>query len=175
MSMGSVWNIEREKCNERDKEIVVEQYKLYVEMADKISERRTHANNFFVTLNSSLITVYGIATARESIIQGGPWLWLVPIAGIAICLLWREIVRSYRDINSAKFKVIHEIEECLPLALYKHEWDIAKHGDGTKYRPTSHIEVLVPWVFGALYLIIAIVQFLPVVCVIASKLKGLGT
>jgi hypothetical protein len=172
MSGKSVWNIESKDCVEREKEIALEQYKLYVEMADKISERRTHANNFFVTLNSSLITVYGIATAKDSIIQGGPWLWLVPIAGIAICLLWSEIIRSYRDINTAKFKVMHEVEERLPLALYKYEWEVAKHGDGSKYRPTSHIEMWVPWVFGALYLIIGIAQLLPALCWLTEKLKG---
>ena len=172
--MESVWTIEKDKCGDRETQLALDQYKLYVEMADKISERRTHANSFFVTMNSSLITVYGIATAKESIIQGGPWSWLVPVVGIAVCLLWREIVRSYRDINSAKFKVIHEIEERLPLALYKREWDIANQGDGTKYRPTSHIEMWVPRVFGALYLIIAAAQAMPAICTIASKLKGCG-
>lgn len=161
MNTESVWTIEKERCIEREKEIAVEQYKLYVEMADKISERRTHANNFFVTINSSLITVYGIATTKEAIIQGGAWLWLVPIAGITICLLWHEIVRSYRNINSVKFKIIHQIEDCLPLALYRYEWEVAKQGDGTKYRPISHIEMWIPWVFGVLYVLIPLTQFLP--------------
>jgi len=164
----SAWNIERDKCIEREKDIAVEQYKLYVEMADKISERRTNSNNFFVTLNSSLIAVYGISVTENSIIQGGSWMWLAPIAGIAICLLWKSVIKSFRDINSAKFKVIHEVEECLPLCLYKREWEVAKQGDGTKYQPTSHIEMRIPWVFITIYGIMLITQCCPVL----SKIKG---
>ncbi|AMW35721.1 hypothetical protein AY555_10085 (plasmid) [Haematospirillum jordaniae] len=152
--MIGVWNRESKDCIEREKEIATEQYKLYVEMADKISDRRVHANKFYVALNSSLIAFYGFATAKNSIVQNDSWLYLVLIAGILICFLWIETVKSYKNINTVKFKVIHEIEEHLPLALYKYEWELAKQGDGSKYRPTSHIEMIVPWVFGFLYVII---------------------
>ena len=37
------------------KDHVLEQYKLYVEMADRISARRSTANTFFLTLNTLLV------------------------------------------------------------------------------------------------------------------------
>lgn len=162
--MIGVWNRESKDCIEREKEIATEQYKLYVEMADKISDRRIHANKFYAALNSSLIAFYGFATANNSIVQNDSWLYLVLIAGFLICLLWLENVKSYKDINTVKFKVIHEIEEHLPLALYKYELDLAKQGDGSKYRPTSNIEMLVPKVFGFLYGIIAACKILFLFC-----------
>ena len=44
--------------NEKDygndyKEHLFEQYKLYVESVEKTSDRRQHANNYFITINQS--------------------------------------------------------------------------------------------------------------------------
>jgi hypothetical protein len=38
---------------------LLEQYALYVEMADRISSRRGLANTFFLTLNSAILTLVG--------------------------------------------------------------------------------------------------------------------
>ena len=43
-----------------------EQYKIYLEMADRISSRRQSANSFFVTINTLLITLAGYAKAATS-------------------------------------------------------------------------------------------------------------
>src|SRR5256885_4461010 len=44
--------------------IFLEQYKLYVEMADRISSRRLTANSFFLTINSAIIALGGYAALR---------------------------------------------------------------------------------------------------------------
>ncbi len=36
---------------------------------------------------------------------------IVSLAGILLCYAWYRLVRSYKDINSGKFKVVHEIEK----------------------------------------------------------------
>jgi hypothetical protein len=74
--------------------------------------------------------------------------WLVPCAGLVICYLWYRLIRNYRDLNSAKFKVIHELEKRMPSRPYDAEWEAL--GRGTKpglYLPFSHLEMIVPWVF----------------------------
>jgi hypothetical protein len=157
--MVSLWNIEKEKCVEREKDIALEQYIFYSETADKISDRRTNSNNFFVTLNSTLVTIIGLAIGtNQTVINVKPLLLIVPLVGLLISLLWRIVIQSYRDINTAKFAVLHEIEDRLPLRLYSYEWHVAKHGDGTKYRPTSHIEMWIPVLFSCLYVAIFVVQ-----------------
>ena len=156
--MTTLWNVEKDKCVEREKDIALEQYIFYSQTADKISDRRTQSNIFFVTLNSTLITIIGIAGGKDTIIKSGPMLFVVPLVGVLVCFLWWVIVKSYRDINSAKFKVLHEIEDRLPLKLYSYEWHIVKQGDGTKYRPTSHIEMWIPWIFGCMYIFILLIQ-----------------
>ena len=45
-----------------DKNIFFEQYKLYVGTAEKVSEKRQTANNYFLSLNSFLLVLSGYLT-----------------------------------------------------------------------------------------------------------------
>ncbi len=130
-----------------------EQYKLYVESAEKISERRVSANNYLLTVNAFLVTLYGLLAASPYM---GGWEVLVPFAGVLISLTWRRIITSYRDLNTVKFKVIHELERDMPAALYDYEWHKAEEGRSKAYRPLTHLERWVPVVFMALYVVLAV-------------------
>ncbi len=39
---------------------LLDQYKIYIEMMDRISQRRMSANKFFITTNSLIVTTYSI-------------------------------------------------------------------------------------------------------------------
>ncbi len=80
---------------------------------------------------------------------------LIPLASCLLCYLWYRIIRSYRDLNSAKFKVIHAIEEYLPLRPYDAEWESVERGKNPKlYLPFTHVEGIVPWLFMGFYAIL---------------------
>ena len=55
--MASVNDIREVLWNEEfaDPAQLLEQYKLYVEMADRISQRRGAANTFFLTFNTAVV------------------------------------------------------------------------------------------------------------------------
>ena len=96
---------------DRFRDHLLEQYKLYVESAQKVSEKRISASNYLLTVSSSsLLTLFGIVVTQMT----GTWLIIIPIAGLLVSLAWYSMVRSYKDLNSAKFKVIHELEETSP-------------------------------------------------------------
>jgi hypothetical protein len=77
---------------------------------------------------------------------------LPSIAGITMGYLWYRIIRSYKGLNSGKFKVVHAIEQRLPLALYDTEWEMLGQGTNRSlYWPFTHIELLVPWIFIIIY------------------------
>lgn len=130
----------------------LEIYKLYLEMADRISERREKANSFFLTINAALVAVlaknpFSANPQKVEAIEA-----LTPIAACLLCYLWYRIIRSYRDLNSAKFRVVHEIERQLPLRPYDAEWEsVGRGNDSNLYLPFTHIEILVPWLFMALH------------------------
>jgi hypothetical protein len=132
---------------------LLEQYKLYVEMTDRVSQRRLTTNSYFLSINTGLLAFVGYITTKET----SSYLWLIGLSGIVLSVLWFYIVTSYRDLNTAKFKIIHEIERRLPLSLYAAEWNAMGRGKVPRlYRPLSHIERVVPWIFVVLHIYVVI-------------------
>jgi len=134
-----------------------EQYKLYVASAEKISERRVSANNYLLTVNAFLVALYGSLAASQ---YGSYWTILVPIAGVLVSLTWYRIITSYRNLNSVKFKIIHELEQRMPAALYDYEWQKAEEGRGKAYHPLSHLERWVPIIFIVIYVLLGVIGVL---------------
>ena len=133
----------------------LEQYKLYVESADRISQRRVSANNYLLTVNSFLVTLYGLA-ASFGPLQAQGWLYVLPVAGVLVSLTWALLIKSYKDLNTAKYKVIHELEEHLPVAVFDREWVLAERGRGKAYKPLTHVERWIPIIFLVLYVVLGI-------------------
>lgn len=132
-----------------------EQYKIYLESAEKNSDRRHSANNHFITINAALVSVLG-AIYNIKFFEND-FLFKISIAflGILICFIFGYLIRSYKQLNSGKFEIIHKIEANLPIAMHKYEWDFLGEGKNyKKYYPFSHIEILIPWVFGCIYFIL---------------------
>jgi hypothetical protein len=93
----------------------LEQYKLYLGLVDSISERRHKANSFFLSINTGICALLGYFFPKDTAPELRSLFWLIPVAGIFLSYFWYRLVRSYRDLNSAKFRIIHLIEERLPL------------------------------------------------------------
>ena len=141
--------------DEKLRAILLEQYKLYVEMADRISSRRQNANTFALTVNSALIALVGYVQTQDSSVLKEGFFWLVAVAGLVLNFVWYRMVRSYRDLNTAKYLVIHEIEKRLVISPYDAEWEAVGRGKDSKlYLPFTHIEMWVPWVFFVMHAIV---------------------
>ncbi|MCL2363129.1 MAG: hypothetical protein FWC71_00525 [Defluviitaleaceae bacterium] len=145
------------QCDNMDYEkMLFEQYKLYVELGDRISQRRAVANGFYVTANATLLTV--ASWFQEDF---GSHIHLVSFIGIILALSWFFSIRSYGQLNTGKFMLIHEIESRLPLNLFSHEWTLLGAGKSfKKYWPLSHVEKIVPWLFIILYIALSVFTFI---------------
>ena len=132
----------------------LEIYKFYVSGADNISARRHTANSFFLTINTALLAFLGYT--KPLLAQpAGRLVLIVTLSGILLCYFWYRLIKSYKGLNSGKFKVIHLIEQNLPLSPYDAEWEAVGRGkDRKKYLPFTHVEVYIPWIFLAVYIII---------------------
>ncbi|EDN69895.1 small integral membrane protein [Beggiatoa sp. PS] len=139
----------------------LEIYKLYVEMADRISLRRHNANSFFLTINSAIIAVLGYvqfgvylgAKLGVDQTQTNDFYWIISVLGMVLCFAWYRLIKSYQQLNTAKFKVIHHIEQRLPIAPYNAEWEAVGRGEHSElYKPFTHIETKIPWIFFILNL-----------------------
>lgn len=93
-----------------------ELYNLAVEMADRTSARRLTANTFFVTLNTGLAALLGAHAFQ----------WYVAVAGVVLAVAWWALLKSYRDLNGAKYTVINAMEARLPVRIFSDEWSTLK-------------------------------------------------
>ena len=158
-------NFDKDSYGERYAEHVLEIYKLYVEMADRISMRRQAANSFFLTINSAIVALVGyVNTIAKSDKSASLFYILVAVAGMVLSYLWYRLVLSYKQLNSGKFKVIHKIEAMLPIRPYDTEWDALGRGkDPNLYKPFTHIEIMVPWVFFFLHAVVFLVSIYTII------------
>jgi hypothetical protein len=160
---GNVGVLDYSPDRDKYQAAVLEQYKLYVEMADRISGRRALANTFFLTLNSAIFTVIGIFWKDQP--HASPWLLAFPLVVlIGQTLAWFWLVRSYRQLNGAKYAVVGALEERLPASPYwRAEWKALGEGqDKAKYWPLTHLEQWIPILFATAYLaafIIAVIGY----------------
>ena len=160
---SKVFSESKAKYGEKYDEHLLQQYLLYVQMADKISERRSLGNTFFLTANTAILSALGIITATYPFptISGGFLAFVASLSPALLCYAWFRIVKSYQQLNTGKFAVIHEIEKKLPLALFKAEWEALGRGeDSTKYTPLTDVEKWVPVIFIVLYGAIAFAALL---------------
>jgi hypothetical protein len=153
-----LWTVDAEQFYGDDptdyQSALLEQYKIYVEMADRISQRRGLTNTFFLTLNTAIFTAIGVFWEHKP--SGDVWWLLLPLTVLlAQCGAWYSLLRSYRLLNAAKYDVIGVMEERLPASpYYRAEWTALGEGkDWRKYWPLSYIERLIPILFGVLYIL----------------------
>lgn len=131
---------------------LLEQYKLYAELANEISKRRDQTNNFYISLSSALIALFSLIVVKLGSDYTN-FIVLLPLLGLLICFTWYIHIKSYKQLNSAKFKVINKLEKQLPYAGFTEEWDILQKNN---YRQLTEIESYTPIIIGCVYLILLI-------------------
>ena len=135
-----------EEFNEKQ---LFEQYKLYVEMADHVSERRDKTNRFYLGLITSMIT---LSSAIFSITSNHIELILfILICTILICWNWYQNILSYQRLNRGKFDVINHIENRLAAKGFTVEWRLVKL-EG--YNDLTNVEKNIPLYFIVLCIFI---------------------
>jgi hypothetical protein len=164
-----------------DTSTILELYKTAVEMADRVSARRAGSNTFFLTVNTALAAIVGIvSSARKPPPHGSIpsydafGLVTTAIAGIVLAVVWWMLLRYYRRLNGAKWQVINHLEVKLPARPFTDEWAIlhpdeppTKEGLSklawgqrlkmrAKHREASVVEQVVPFVFMAIYVVLAL-------------------
>ena len=135
---------------------LLEQYKLYVEMADRVSQRRDQSNRFYVTILSAIAAIVVVITRFGVPVDGVPpnvVFFAIGLFGIALSVVWQLNIKSYRVLNSTKFDVINEIEKQLPSQGYSKEWDLLENPppERDKYLQLTRVEQRVPIIFIGLF------------------------
>ena len=137
---------------------LLEQYKLYVQTAENVSARRISTSRHLLTINSALVAIYGFELSDS---RGYNYMGIfIAVIGVLISIIWLSVIKSHRDMNTLKFKIIHDLESYLPVPLFKYEWEIAEQGRGKPYKLITEIERWIPILFVAIHLSIPTIMFI---------------
>jgi len=137
---------------------ILDQYKLYVEMADRVSSRRLQITSFYISILSALLALLPIISSKDLFQRPQIFILLaISILGLCLCLAWAANINSYKQLNSLKFKVIHEMEAYLPFPCYDREWQILKEDKHRRrYLRLTAVEQYVPIILSIPYFCIFI-------------------
>ena len=156
VKVDNLWNEEQDNfSNEQYYNLLIEQYKIYVEILDRVSFRRISINLFFLIINISIVGVMALGISRSSA-QLSLALLVLPLLGLlSICHCWWRVVRFYRHTVNIKEQVIGALEKRLPSSpIFSAERVVAqKKGSFT---PLKRLETTMPFIFTFLYLAIYI-------------------
>lgn len=134
------------------------QYKLYVEMADRVSQRRDQSNRFYASLVSAiavaLIVLVRLGASGTDLYVA---LLIAGLFGGSLSVVWFVNLHSYRVLNGAKYRVIHRMEDMLPWAGYKEEWKELRPSQGrAPYLQLTRVERYVPLLMFIFFVGVAI-------------------
>lgn len=140
-----------------EKALLFEQYKMAVTSTERVSDARANANKFYLSVNS---VIAGGILFYDQRVESLPVQTVIvaTIFGLIICLTWFFALLDYKSLNSAKFKVIHDMEKELPVQFFKREWEILNTRKPwyQKYKYLSKVERMLPATFAVLYVTIGL-------------------
>ncbi len=148
--------------NDMPEEVMIEQYKAYLQTSEELLTRRQTASNFYITVNSGLLSIFTTVLAiinaigiNNSLIISMVSCYIISLLGVALCCNWKRLIISYGQLNAAKMKVIAAIEKQLPFNIYDIEWKVQTAKLGKRnYVSFTNIEKRIPVLFSILYIIV---------------------
>lgn len=142
----------------------IRMYAMCVEQADRISARRGQANQFYLSLETLILGVpafFGFSGAATDPLR----ITVLAVAGVTVSITWWLQLRSYRDLNAAKFKVITDLEKnYFEVRPFSAEWETLKTDKVKRWRPRyaelGSIERIVPAIFAVANLMVGVAAWL---------------
>jgi hypothetical protein len=146
-----------------------EEYKLFIEDTARFSERRQKVGSTYVAVNSIILSAIAFLVKDSGFTGRWQLLVVLPllVAGITICLSWRQLILNYKELVNLRIDRLREMEELKEmegsLRMYHAEDNLyprttqgeLKPGKGLNFSNKglnfSDLEHQLPWVFIALY------------------------
>lgn len=153
------YHLFNEQPETMDKDLLFEQYKLFLQTSETLVQRRQNVNNFYITANTALVSLCGTIVAFHIDVKYKILIIILfSIIGMVLSFSWISILISYGNLNSSKMKIISILEKNLPASLFDAEWEVLTDRlNNRKYRSYTDSEKRIPQVFFVIYTLIIIV------------------
>ena len=138
-----------------ERQELLEIYKLHAGLADSVSRQRGTTNRFYLLLMSGLFVLFPALLRFKNGVPLGVLMIGFGLLGTLLAVAWYIHIRSYRQLNTGKFKPLHELEEKLAYPFFKREWELLEEGENpNKYWRLTVVETIVPIIFFVLFIIV---------------------
>lgn len=133
-------------------------YRLHAELADRVSQRRERANRLFVSLLTGLMVfLAALLRLRTGDLGGNAVMVFFGVVGVILSAAWFVVIRSYRQLNTGKFKALQELEQAMPYQFFRREWELLREGrDFRRYWRLTVVETSLPVIFSLLFLAVIV-------------------
>ena len=139
---------------------ILEIYKIHVEMADRVSQRRENTNRLFVAILSAIVVLIAAMprfAPDTELLPAKFTISIVALTGVFLAAAWFVVIKSYRQLNDGKFQALHELEQSLPFSFYTIEWNKLQRGENRRvYWKLTVVETFLPLIFIILFLTIGL-------------------
>ncbi|MGA2281060.1 MAG: hypothetical protein ABSG80_12240 [Verrucomicrobiota bacterium] len=149
--------------DDKQRAVLFEQYKLFVDTVESASARRQTNNNFFLSANGFVLAAIGLVAkklvAKE--LQDSRYAAFIIVAacilGLVLSLTWYRLCRYYGQLIGSKSRVTHILEKNLPAQLFRAEWVALGEGKEPKrYQSFSQVEAGMPKAFAVCYAMVIV-------------------
>jgi hypothetical protein len=146
----------RADLTDEERREMFEQYKLILQNSEQLLTRKQVVNNFFLSMNSAIMAVVGLA-GKEAAQAKHPLslymlLIVLSLAGFTLCWHWCSLLKSYGRLIKAKQEVTMVLEEFLVASMVRAEMVAIGEKSLSLGRLERHITVI----FRVIYLGITI-------------------
>lgn len=133
-----------------------EEYRLFLELTDRLAERRQTVTTTFVSLNAAIGASAGLILASGQLPQLGRNISVTGllVAGIVICSLWRHLVIRYSELLGWWYGQLRGLEanmvDCTRLLTKEYVDLYTSQGTRRSFSVTLY-EVRLTWLMTAIY------------------------
>ena len=137
---------------------LLEIYKLHAELADRVSQRREGANRLYVSLLIGLaLFVAALLRFGTDGISADTVLFWAGVLGAVLATSWYIVIRSYRQLNTAKFNALQDLESRLAYPFFTKEWELLGEGKKrSRYWRLTVVETALPCALFLIFVGLAI-------------------
>lgn len=166
-----------------------EEYKLYYDSTEKVTERRLSMNRWNYSICTAILTVniifinWAISNPRF-FIAVSIFIIIICIMAILFCTLWIGQISSFKMLNTAKFDILNRMapsisfsflpsDERVSYSPFEKEWEILQEkskaleelsGTNILVLKSSNIEYLIPkafrFIFGLIIFSVLVLSFI---------------
>ena len=104
-----------------------DEYTLFAESTQRMSERRQAATQTYLTANTVIAAALGFLLKDMAFPGWGLVLVSLPffLVGVLACIIWHKIITQYKALAAWRYRQLIEMEQAIPEShrFYLKEWE----------------------------------------------------